>query len=450
VGVSIAVLTNDALGDPPTTITSVTQGASGSVVIDSGGTSVTYTPDPDTNGGDSFSYTIRDVDLETSSATVSMTVNPVNDPPTADDQSVSTPENTALAITLTGDDVDGDTLSFAIGTGPTHGGLTGTPPDVTYTPDTDYTGPDSFTFTTSDGALSSPDATVSITVTPSTVVPVLTIGDASMTEPDTGTTNVTVVISLSEPSSTSIAVDFATADGSAVAGLDYVAASGTLNIPALATSYDLVLEVIGDLMDEPDETFSVNLSNPAGATLGTPSNGTVTIFDNDPMPNLSAGDVVVGEAAGTADVSVNLKEPSGFEVTVDFATADGTAIAPDDYGATSGVATIPPGLLSTEITITIVDDGEVEPDEFFTLGLSNPSNATLLTPSVTVTIIDDDGCTTPGDADGNCVLDAADISLIISLIDDPTIPILGDPDCDGSGLTDGWDLVCVVEVMVAQ
>jgi hypothetical protein len=281
VAVSIAVLTNDAIGDPPTTITAVTQGASGSVAIDPGATTVSYTPDPNFNGGDSFSYTITDLDGETSTATVTMTINPVNDTPTADDQSVSTPENTALAITLTGGDVDGDALSYAIEAGPAHGVLTGTPPDVSYSPDTNYVGPDGFTFTAHDGLLNSTPATVSITVT-ANGLPVLTIGDANVSESDTGTTNVTVLVSLSEPSPISITVDFATADGSAVAGLDYVAASGTLTIPALATSHDLILEVIGDLIDEPDESFSVSLSNPVGATLGTPSSGAVTIIDNDP------------------------------------------------------------------------------------------------------------------------------------------------------------------------
>ncbi len=281
VAISIAVLVNDAIGDPPTTITVVTQGASGSVAIDPGAATVSYTPDPNFHGLDSFSYTITDLDGETSTATVAMTVNPVNDAPTADDQSVSTPENTALAITLTGGDVDGDVLSYAIEAGPAHGVLTGTPPDVLYSPDTNYIGPDGFTFTAHDGLLNSTPATVSITVT-ANGLPVLTIGDANVSESDTGTTNVTVLVSLSEPSPISITVDFATADGSAVAGLDYVAASGTLTIPALATSHDLILEVIGDLIDEPDETFSVSLSNPVGATLGTPSSGAVTIIDNDP------------------------------------------------------------------------------------------------------------------------------------------------------------------------
>jgi len=77
-------------------------------------------------------------------------------------------------------------------------------------------------------------------------------------------------------------VDFATVDGSAVVDLDYVGASGNLTIPALATSYDFNVEIIGDLVFEPDETFFVNLSNPVGATLGAASTATVTIFDNDP------------------------------------------------------------------------------------------------------------------------------------------------------------------------
>ena len=91
---------------------------------------------------------------------------PVNHPPTADDQTVSTAEDTALGITLTGSDVDGDPIGFTLGVGPTHGVLTGTPPSLIYTPAANYNGPDSFTFTTSDGALSSLPATVSITVTP--------------------------------------------------------------------------------------------------------------------------------------------------------------------------------------------------------------------------------------------------------------------------------------------
>ena len=410
---------------------------------------VTYTPVLNYNGPDSFTFTTSDGALTSLPATVSITVTPVNDRPTADDQSVSTPEDTAKAITLTGGDIDGDGLTFAIGTGPAHGALTGTPPNVTYTPVLNYNGPDSFTFTASDGALTSLPATVSITVTP-TPDPVLTIGDASLIEPDAGTIGVAVTISVSEASPTEITVDVATADDTAVAGLDYVAVSGPVVIPALAMSHDVVLDVVGDVLDEPDETFVVDLSNPTGATIGTPSSATVTIFDNDPMAELSAVDLTVGEAVGTAEIALNLDGPSGFEITVDYSTVDGTASAPGDYGSVSGIATIASGSTSTTVSIPIVYDLEVEPEEFFTLDLALPNNVVLLTPSIQVTILDDDGCAIPGDADGNCVLDAGDLSLIVMIIDDPSVPALGDADCDASGVVDGWDLVCVAASMVAQ
>jgi hypothetical protein len=88
-----------------------------------------------------------------------------NQAPVADDQSVTTDEDTAKPITLTASDGNGDPLTYFITSYPPHGGLTGTPPDVTYTPDANYNGPDSFTFQAWDGTALSNTATVSITVT---------------------------------------------------------------------------------------------------------------------------------------------------------------------------------------------------------------------------------------------------------------------------------------------
>src|SRR5207248_8104652 len=99
-------------------------------------------------------------------ATVTMTVTPVNDAPVANAQSVTTAEDTAATITLTGSDVDGDALTYVVATQPAHGTLTGTAPNVTYTPALNYNGPDSFTFTVKDATLVSTAATVTITVTP--------------------------------------------------------------------------------------------------------------------------------------------------------------------------------------------------------------------------------------------------------------------------------------------
>jgi hypothetical protein len=116
------------------------------------------------NGSDSFTFKANDGMVDSNIATVSVTVNPVNDAPVANAQSVTTNQNTAKAITLNATDVDGDTLTYTIVMSPAHGTLSGIPPNVTYTPVANYSGSDSFTFQTDDGIADSTIATVSITV----------------------------------------------------------------------------------------------------------------------------------------------------------------------------------------------------------------------------------------------------------------------------------------------
>ena len=125
---------------------------------------VTYTPNANYNGGDSFEFSANDGKADSNIATVSITVNPVNDAPVADDQSVTTTQDIPVGITLTAIDVDGDTLDYFIVVYPSYGSLSGTAPSVTYTPGIDYTGPDSFTFNVHDGTVYSNTATVFITV----------------------------------------------------------------------------------------------------------------------------------------------------------------------------------------------------------------------------------------------------------------------------------------------
>ena len=127
-----------------------------------------YTPEPNFNGLDSFTFKANDGTADSNIATVNITVSPVNDAPAADDQSVTTNQDTSIGIILTASDIDGDLLTYTIVANPSNGSLSGTAPNVTYTPETGYTGTDSFTFNATDGKADSNIATVSITVNPAT------------------------------------------------------------------------------------------------------------------------------------------------------------------------------------------------------------------------------------------------------------------------------------------
>jgi PKD repeat protein len=154
-----------------------------------------YTPAPNYHGIDSFTYTANDGHGGTDTATVTITVRPRNDAPRADDQSLTTLEDTPLPVTLTGADLDGDPLTFSIVAGPSHGQLTGTAPSLTYTPAASFNGTDHFTFTASDGAAGSNVATVTLTVTPVDDPPVA--NDQSRTTPED--TPITLTLTANEP-----------------------------------------------------------------------------------------------------------------------------------------------------------------------------------------------------------------------------------------------------------
>src|SRR5204862_216367 len=99
---------------------------------------VTYTPAVNYSGPDSFTFKANDGTLDSNVAIVSITVNAVNDAPVATPQAVTTPEDTSKLITLSGTDVEGSTLTYAVVAAPTHGALSGTAPAVTYTPAANY------------------------------------------------------------------------------------------------------------------------------------------------------------------------------------------------------------------------------------------------------------------------------------------------------------------------
>ena len=233
-------------------------------------------------------------------------------------------------------------------------------------------------------------------------LPSLSINDVSAVE-GTATSNKPFIftVTLSSASASPVMVSYTTADGTAtVADNDYLATSGILTFAAGQTSQTITVPVVSDSKVESDETFFVNLSSPTNATISD-AQGMATIKNDDsavPLSVISSSDVSTTEGnSGTKTLTftVKLDKAATAPVTVQFATSDAAAtVANNDYKATSGTLTFAPGVTSQTVNVTIIGDTVVEPNELFNLNLSSPSaNATISTPQVHGTIINDDAAT---------------------------------------------------------
>jgi len=187
-------------------------------------------------------------------------------------------------------------------------------------------------------------------------------------------------------------VNWATADGTATAASDYTAASGALSFAAGETTKTLTVAVQGDVLDEADETFAVNLSGAVNATVAE-SQGVGTITDDDATPSLAINNVTVVEGnSGTINAvfTVTLSSASGRSVTVNYATTNGTATAPSDYTAATGALTFAAGETSKTVIVVVKGDTLEEADETFFVDLSGATNASVATSRGTGTILNDD------------------------------------------------------------
>ena len=241
-----------------------------------------------------------------------------------------------------------------------------------------------------------------VTIGDDDAAPTVTVADAAASEGD----SVAFVVTLSAASGKQVTVDYATSVGAgddATSGTDFTAASGTLTIEAGEATGTIEVAALEDDAEEDDETFTLTLSNPNNATLGTDTTATGTIVDGT-LPRLSVDDAEGAEDEGV-EFTVTLSEAVADEVTATWTASiesGDTAVAADLTATTTttDMVTVAAGATTAKFTVPVNNDTTDEPDQTFTVTLSNPSPASLVQlasdPTARGTIEDEDDPPTVG------------------------------------------------------
>ncbi|MGH3071071.1 MAG: Ig-like domain-containing protein [Gaiellaceae bacterium] len=309
-----------------------------------------YVPGADFNGTDTFMYTVRDPTGADASATVTIDVRPVNDSPVATDASVETDEDVPLTIGLAATDVDGDTpLAFQVDSGPAHGAYA----DGTYTPEANYHGPDTISFTVDDGHGGTDTGTVAIAVRP--------VNDAPVAEDQAVTTGedvpVAIVLRASDVDGDALELSVATAPAHGTyAGGIYTPEPG---------------------YEGPDSFTFVASDGHGGSGTGT-VRITVEAADEDPSNRPPVveltGPAAIDEGAGPATYTASASDPDGDDLTYSWTGATGSG-ATATFGADDGPA-------SHTITVT-VDDGSETASASLTVTVRNVAPSVNAGPDLT-------------------------------------------------------------------
>ena len=347
-GVTVPVLWNDSDPNGGTiSVVAVTQGAHGTVTFTS--TGVTYTPDANYNGTDSFTYTVDNGLGGSATATVAVTVAPVNDPPVAADDSDNTLEDTPVSGDLLANDtdIDGDALTVSLVNGPAHGSLALNPDGTfTYAPDADSNGTDSFTYQADDGHGGYATAVVRITIAPVNDAPV-TNPDAALTNEDAGVT-IDVLANDTDPDGDALTVTTVTAP---VHGTAAINTDGTVTYTPAAGFYgiDAFTYTVSDGhggTNTASVTVTVN-APPAGTDESYVFHATALVADsqvgvlaNDTDPD--GGTLTAVLVSGSAHGTLALEPDGSFTYTpvANWSGADSFSYRPFDGAAYGDPVTV--------------------------------------------------------------------------------------------------------------
>jgi hypothetical protein len=221
--------------------------------------------------------------------------------------------------------------------------------------------------------------------------PSISVRDVIVVEGNSGTTQATLVVALSASSSQSVSFSFATSNGTATAGSDYAATSGTATFAPGEVEKPIVVLVNGDTTDEAQETFFLDISNVQNATVSS-NRGTGVIIDDD-GPTISINDVSLTEGNSglkAATFTLTLSGPSVEAIAVRAITTPGTATAATDYNSINSVIIFQPGTVTRTLDVSIIGDTNLEPNETFSVNLTEPFGTTISDGVGAGTILDDD------------------------------------------------------------
>jgi len=345
---------------------------------------LTYTPNLNYNGTDSFTFKVCDGIFFSNTATVTFNVSPVNDAPVANNQNLTTPEDTALPLTLTATDPDGDALTFTVITQPAYGVLTGSGANLIYTPNANYYGVDNFTFQASDGVLTSDIATITITVTP--------VIDGAVAD------NLTVVTNEDTPVAIILSGSSDVEGSSLIYTIVAPPAKGTLSGSGANVIYtpdpgyhgpdSFTYKVNDGTSDSNIATVSITvlpvndvpvaLNLVVSYTLNTPVNFVLKAVDpdNDPLTFIVLTQPVNGALSGTAP-DLTFTPAAGFNGTTSF------TFQVNDGTASSNIATVT-FVLNNLINDTPVSENQTvivieDQSKTIVLGATDPDALDVLT-----------------------------------------------------------------------
>lgn len=249
------------------------------------------------------------------------------------------------------------------------------------------------------GVYARPGGMITIVDDPGDTPPAVSIGDLTAPEDESGAAQ--VQLTLTAPSERPVTVTYTTAPGTASLH-DYVTTTATVKFPPDQTTAYAYVALDFDLTDEPDQTFTVTISDPVDATLGAKTTAIVTIADDDGPPTVSIGDNTVTEPATATSMLISLNRASEKTVTVTPSITGGTAQVGGDCSTPSAdpidilalpaglTVTLPPGATQASLDLVACDDAVAEPAATVLFALSDPVNAILGDAAGTLNVVDND------------------------------------------------------------